>query len=52
MLKKKCVMKKFKSKDYKNYLEVTEIENKINCIEKNKIYIDSLKTDHKEFIKK
>ena len=41
---KKCVMKrKIKFEDYKNYLEVAQIENKINHLEKNKIGVDSPK---------
>ena len=39
-------------KDYKNSLEVAQIENKLNHLEKkNKIDVDSLKEDQKEFIK-
>ena len=46
--KKKCVIKrKLKSKNYKNCLEATQLENKINYLEKNKIDIDSIK----EFIR-
>ena len=49
----KCAIKrKLKFQDYKNYLEVGRIENKINRLEKNKIDVDSLKEDKKEFIKK
>ena len=45
---KKCVIKrKLKFGDYKNCLEVPQIENEINHLEKNKIDIDS----PKEFIK-
>ena len=45
---KKCVMKrKLKFENYKNCLEATQLENKINYLEKNKIHIDSIK----EFIK-
>ena len=40
---KKCVIKiKLKFEDYKNCLEATQLENKINHL-KNKIDIDSLK---------
>ena len=46
--KKMCVMKrKLKFENYKNCLEATQLENKINYLEKNKIDIDSVK----EFIK-
>ena len=48
-----CVTKrKLKFENYKNCLEATQLENKINCLEKNKINIDSLKKNYKEFIKK
>ena len=49
---KKCAVKrKLKFADYKNCLEAAQIESKINQLEKKKISIDSLKEDHKEFIK-
>ena len=49
---KKCVTKrKLKFENYKNCSEATQLEDKINHIEKNKIYIDSLKKDRKELIK-
>ena len=45
---KLCVIKiKFKFEDFKNCLEATKLKNKTNQLEKN-----SLKKDHKEFIKK
>ena len=37
---KKCVIKKLE--DYKNCLEATQLENKINQLEKNKVKVDSL----------
>ena len=41
---KKCVIRrKLKFENYKNCLESTQLENKINCLEKNKIDIDSIK---------
>ena len=43
--------KKNKFQNYKNCLEVTQLENKRNNLEKNKIDLDSLKKYHKEFIK-
>ena len=46
---KKCVIKKLE--DYKNCLEATQLENKINQLEKNKVKVDSLLQNHKEFIK-
>ena len=49
---KKCVIKrKLKFENYKNCLEATQLENKINHLKKNKIGIDSLEKDHKRFIK-
>ena len=48
---KKCAIKrKLKFEDYKNCLEAIQLENEINLLEK-KIDVDSLKEDHKEFIK-
>ena len=35
----------------KQCLEATQLESKINCLEKNETDVDSLKTDHKKFIK-
>ena len=49
---KTCVIKrKLRFEDYKNCLEAAQIENKINHLEKNKIDLDSLTKDQKEFIK-
>ena len=52
---KKCVIKrKRKFENYENCLEATQLENKINYLEKNKIDIDMLlcyKRKHKEFIR-
>ena len=49
---KKCVIKrKPKFEDYKNCLEATQTENKINHLEKSKTDVDSLKEDQKEFMK-
>ena len=50
-----CHKKKLKFDNYKNCLEATQLENKINHLVKNKIKIDSFfcyKSKHKEFIKK
>ena len=50
---KKCVIKrKLKFEDYKNCLKATQLENKINHPEKNKIGMDNLTESNKEFIKK
>ena len=49
---KKCVIKrKLKFENYKNCLEATQLDNKTNYPEKNEINLESLKEDHKEFIK-
>ena len=49
---KKCVIKrKLKFEKYKSSLEATQLENKINYLEKNKIDTESVKENHKEFIK-
>ena len=47
---KKSVKKKIKFENCKNCSEATELENKTNHLEKNKINIDSLKKNHEEFI--
>ena len=43
--------RKHKFKNYKNCLEATQLENKINHLEKNKIDIHNFKKHHKEFIR-
>ena len=44
---KKCIIKrKLKFENHKNCLEATQIENKINYIEKSKTDIDSIKNDY------
>ena len=48
----KCVIeRKLKFQNYKNCLEAAQTENKINDFEKNKIVVDNLKEERKEFIK-
>ena len=48
---KKCVIKrKFEFENYKNCLEATQLYNKINCLKKNKIDVESLIENHKYFI--
>ena len=48
-----CVIKtKLKFEDCRKCLEVAKTENKIDHLEKNKIDVDSLKADQREFIKK
>ena len=49
---KKCVItRKLKFENCKSCLEATQLEKKINRLEKNNINIDSTKENHKEFIK-
>ena len=43
--------KNLQFQDYGNCLEAAQVENKTNHLEKNKIDVDSLKEDLKEFIK-
>ena len=43
--------KKLTFENYKNCLEVTQLENTRSHLEKNKINIDSIKQNHKEFIR-
>ena len=48
----KCDKKrKIKYKDYKRYLEATQLENKINQLEINKFDMENLGEYHKEFLK-
>ena len=49
--KKSVVKRKLKFEYYNNRLEATQLDNKINFAEKNKINIDSLKRNHKQFIR-
>ena len=47
-----CVIKgQIKLENYKNCLGATQLKNEINHREKNKIDVDGLIKDHKEFIK-
>ena len=43
--------RKLKFENYKNCLEAAQLDNKIGYLETNEISVDSLKKDHKEFIK-
>ena len=48
----RCIIKiKLKSKNYESCLEATELDNKINYLEKNKIDINSINENIKRFIK-
>ena len=47
----RCLIKrKLKFENFKNYLKVTELERKC-YLEKNEININSIKIDHREFLK-
>ena len=46
------IKKQLKFEKFKNCLEATQLENKIKRLEKIKTDINSLKNDHKEFIRK
>ena len=49
---KRCVIKsKLKFQDYKDFLEATQTDRKIEYLEKKKINVDILKEDQKEFLK-
>ena len=43
--------RKLKFKDYKNFSKATCLENEINQLEKNKTDVNSLRENHKEFMK-
>ena len=49
--KKYVIKRKLKFEDYKNCIKAIELENKVYQLERNKINADSLKKDHKEFMK-
>ena len=52
-VRKMCIIKrKPKVENYENCLEATQLKNKIRYLEKNKINIDKLKTNHKKFFSK
>ena len=45
---KKCVIKReLELEYYKNCLDATQLDNKINCLEKNEDSVDSLKKSQK-----
>ena len=49
---KMCIIKrKHKFEYYKHFLEATQLESKINQLEKNKVDMDILRENRKEFIK-
>ena len=48
---KSVIKRKLKFENYKNCLEATQLGKKINYLQKNKTDIDSIKENHKEFIK-
>ena len=49
--KKRVIKRELKFEHYKNTLEGNQLENKINHLEKDKLDIDNIKVNHKEFIK-
>ena len=49
--KNMCHKKNLKFEDYKNFLGLTQLENKMNHLENDETQIESLKKDHKESIK-
>ena len=49
--KKGGMKRKLKFENYKNCLEASQHENKINHLERNKTDVDNLKEDHKEFVR-
>ena len=49
--KMRVMKQKFEFEDYKYCFEATQLENEINQLEKNKLNVDSLRENHKEFIK-
>ena len=48
---KYVIKRKLKLKNYKNCLKATQLENKINQLEQNKVNTESLRENHNEFIK-
>ena len=44
---KTCVLKKLNIENYKNCSEATQLENKLNHVEKNKVDKDGIKEHHK-----
>ena len=51
MIKKAKIKQKIKFEDYKNCVESNQFEKEIKYLEKNKLVADSLRENHKEFIK-
>ena len=49
--KKSAIKRKLKFENFKHCFEATQLDNKIKYQEKNEINIDSLKINHKEFIR-
>ena len=47
-----CHKNKFKFENYKSSLEASQLQSKINHLKRNKIGIDCIKENHKEFRKK
>ena len=49
--KKSAIYSELKFEDYKRFLEINWLENKINYLEKNNIEVDSLKENNKWLLK-
>ena len=49
--KKRAIKRKLKFRNYKNYLEAMQLDNKEKYLEKNKIDTDRIKENHKELIR-
>ena len=49
--KNSVMIRKLKIENYKNCLEATQLENKINYLEKYEIDEDNLVKDHRDFLK-
>ena len=49
---KSVIKRKLNFKGYKYCLEETQLENKLNQLQKNKFDVDSLGENHEEFIQK
>ena len=47
-----CNQKELIFESYKNCLEAIQLDNKMHYLEKHEINVDSLKREHKQFVKK
>lgn len=44
-----AIKQNLKFKNYKNFLEGTQLEDKINQLENSKLHMDSFRLNHKSF---